>query len=129
MEQKLFPPLTFKTLTVDSVKRGAGTIQLSLTKLLTWFVIVCETDVFEKCYHLHCCIQSDRDEQKQRTTKMATSNMCLFPLCPLEGELERHATLSICACVEYPCVMYVRCMCGIGVEMDMATWYCSGACP
>lgn len=47
MEQKLSSPLTFKTLTVDSAKRGRGTIQLSLTKLQTWFVIVCETDILE----------------------------------------------------------------------------------
>lgn len=53
---------------------------------------------------------------------MATSNMFLFSLCPLEGELKRHVTLCICVCVQYPCVMHVWCMCGIRAEMDVATW-------
>lgn len=60
MEQKLSPPLTFKTLTVDNAKRGSGTIQLSLTELLTWFVIVCESDILENYYHLHRRIKPDR---------------------------------------------------------------------
>lgn len=28
--------------------------------------------------------------------------------------------------VQYPCVMYMWCTCGIGAEMDVATWnFCS----
>lgn len=46
-------------------------------------------------------------EQKQRTTNVATSNMVLFSLCPLEGKLKWHATF--CMCVVYPCVMYSMC--------------------
>lgn len=32
MEQKLLPPLTFKTLTVDNAKRGTGTVQAVVAK-------------------------------------------------------------------------------------------------
>lgn len=42
-------------------------------------------------------------EQQQRTTKIATSNMFLFSLCPLEGELKRNATLCICLCAVPMC--------------------------
>ena len=58
---------------------------------------------------------------KPWTTKVETSNIFLFSLCPLEGELKRNATLCV-----WVCAVPMWYMCGIWADMDVATWsFCS----
>lgn len=116
------PPPTFKTLTVDNAK--TGTIQLSLNKLLTWFVIVCETDILEDCLHSPCCIQCDRLLSSRHLTWFC------FLCVPWKGS-GGDSRLLVSVFAQYPCVMHVRYVWYRGWDGygNMEFLYCSGACP